>query len=152
MKSGKRQVSVSVSVNYRRYRNRKDRQRCGKSCCSPPGVCTPHPPPSASTTAAVRHRNQLSANAAGPHLYLHAQPRLRLFFLAVALILRNLWVWIHQTRLADGSGDDLTLHLEPCVSNECSTGSCTRSLLYSTTAQHLASYGRRRSNLELLNE
>ena len=32
-------------------------------------------------------------------------PRLRLFFLAVALILRNLWVWIHHTRLAEGSGD-----------------------------------------------
>lgn len=39
-------------------------------------------------------------------------PRLRLFFLALALILRNLWVWIHHTRLAEGSGDTLTLHLE----------------------------------------
>ena len=39
-------------------------------------------------------------------------PRLRLFFLAVALILRNLWVWIHHTRLAEGSGDTLTVHLE----------------------------------------
>jgi IS4 transposase len=39
-------------------------------------------------------------------------PRLRLFFLALALILRNLWVWLHQTRLAEGSGDDPTLHLE----------------------------------------
>ena len=39
-------------------------------------------------------------------------PRLRLFFLAVALILRNLWVWIHHTRLAEGSGDTMTLHLE----------------------------------------
>jgi hypothetical protein len=39
-------------------------------------------------------------------------PRLRLFFLALALILRNLWVWIHHTCLAEGSGDTLTLHLE----------------------------------------
>ena len=39
-------------------------------------------------------------------------PRLRLFFFAVALILRNLWVWIHHTRLAEGSGDTMTLHLE----------------------------------------
>ena len=39
-------------------------------------------------------------------------PHLRLFFVAVALILRNVWVWIHQTRLAEGAGDNLTLHLE----------------------------------------
>jgi len=39
-------------------------------------------------------------------------PRLRLFFLAVALILRNLWVWIHHTRLAEGSGASFTLHLD----------------------------------------
>ena len=38
-------------------------------------------------------------------------PRLRLFFLAVALILRNLWVWIHHMRLAEGSGYRMTLHL-----------------------------------------
>ena len=39
-------------------------------------------------------------------------PRLRLFFLAVALILRNLWVWIHHMHLAEGRGDAMTLHLE----------------------------------------
>ena len=39
-------------------------------------------------------------------------PHLRLFFVAVAFILRNVWVWIHQTRLAEGSGDTMTLHLE----------------------------------------
>jgi IS4 transposase len=39
-------------------------------------------------------------------------PRLRLVFVALAAILRNLWVWIHHTRLAEGHGTDLTLHLE----------------------------------------
>ena len=39
-------------------------------------------------------------------------PRLRLDFIAVALMLRNLWVWIHETFLAEGRGDSLTLHLE----------------------------------------
>ena len=37
-------------------------------------------------------------------------PRLRLVF--VAVILRNLWVWIHGTRLADGKGEAMTLRLE----------------------------------------
>ena len=36
----------------------------------------------------------------------------RLFFVALAFILRNVWVWIHQMHLADGSGDGLTLRLE----------------------------------------
>ncbi|MCH7685510.1 MAG: transposase [Planctomycetes bacterium] len=38
-------------------------------------------------------------------------PRLRLLFVAIALILHNLWVWIHATQLADGADDTLTLHL-----------------------------------------
>ncbi len=39
-------------------------------------------------------------------------PRLRLVFVAVALILRNLWVWIHATILADGRGEMKTLRLD----------------------------------------
>jgi putative transposase len=38
-------------------------------------------------------------------------PRLRLLFVAMALVLRNLWVWIHQNRLAEDHGDSLTPHL-----------------------------------------
>jgi hypothetical protein len=40
------------------------------------------------------------------------EPRYRLLFIAMALILRNLWVWIHATKLGEGSPDNLTLHLE----------------------------------------
>ena len=39
-------------------------------------------------------------------------PLLRLFFLAVGLILRNIWVWLHQTCFAEGSGDNPTIRLE----------------------------------------
>jgi hypothetical protein len=39
-------------------------------------------------------------------------PHLRLVFIAVALLLRNLWVWIHATMLAEGSGPAMTLRLE----------------------------------------
>ena len=39
-------------------------------------------------------------------------PHLRLFFLAIGLILRNLWVWIHQTRLSEGTGKNFKVHLE----------------------------------------
>jgi hypothetical protein len=36
----------------------------------------------------------------------------RFFFVAVALILRNLWIWIHETYLAEGGGESKTLRLE----------------------------------------
>jgi hypothetical protein len=39
-------------------------------------------------------------------------PHLRLVFVAVAMMLRNLWVWLHANVLADGRGNDMTLRLE----------------------------------------
>jgi hypothetical protein len=39
-------------------------------------------------------------------------PHLRLLFVVIGLLLRNVWVWIHQTILAEGWGDTMTLHLE----------------------------------------
>ena len=39
-------------------------------------------------------------------------PHLRLVFIAVALLLRNLWVWIHATLLKEGGGLTMTLRLE----------------------------------------
>lgn len=39
-------------------------------------------------------------------------PHLHLVFVAVALLLRNLWVWIHATLLAEGRGETMTLRLE----------------------------------------
>jgi hypothetical protein len=39
-------------------------------------------------------------------------PHLRLLFIGVGLMLRNVWVWIHETRLAEGWGESMILHLE----------------------------------------
>ena len=39
-------------------------------------------------------------------------PHLRLVFIAIALLLRNIWVWIHDTMLTEGTGPSRTLHLE----------------------------------------
>ena len=120
MKSGKRQVSVSICVNYhgyracknRRRRHRKERRRQQKLLFAAWRVY-------ASPTAIREHyRLRFGIETSfrqmrQARIYTCTRsPHLRLFFLALALILRNLWVWIHQTRLADGSGDDLTLHLE----------------------------------------
>jgi len=39
-------------------------------------------------------------------------PLLRLFFVGLALILRNVWVWFHLTTLSERCGRRLVLHLE----------------------------------------
>ena len=39
-------------------------------------------------------------------------PLLRLFFVLVALVLRNVWVWLHLTYFAERAGPEPTLHLE----------------------------------------
>ena len=39
-------------------------------------------------------------------------PVLRLFFVLVALVLRNVWVWLHFTYFAERGGFEPTLHLE----------------------------------------
>ena len=113
MKSKKRQVTVSVCVNYRRHRNRKDRkQRKQKLLFAAWRV---HGSP---TEIRECYRRRFGIEASfrqmrQARIYTCTRsPRLRLFFLAMALILRNIWVWIHQTRLAEGSSDSLTLHLE----------------------------------------
>jgi len=36
----------------------------------------------------------------------------RLLFVLIALVLRNLWVWLHWTYFAEGPDDELELHLE----------------------------------------
>ena len=39
-------------------------------------------------------------------------PVLRLLFVLVALVLRNVWVWLHFTYFAERGGPEPTLHLE----------------------------------------
>jgi len=70
MKNGKRQVTLSICVGYRRHRNRKDgKQRRQKLLFAAWRV---HGSPTE-----IRHRYRkrfgISADAAGSHLYLHAQ-------------------------------------------------------------------------------
>ena len=113
MKNGKRQVTVSVAVSYRRHRNRRDRRQVKQKLLFAAWRVYASP-------VAIREHYRLRFGIETSFRQMRQariytctrSPRLRLFFLAVALILRNLWVWIHQTRLAEGSGDDLTLHLE----------------------------------------
>jgi putative transposase len=113
MKSGQQQVSISVCVGYRRYQNRKDgKQRRQKLLFAAWRV---HGSP---TEIRERYRKRFGIETSyrqrrqGRIYTCTRNPYLRLFFVALGFILRNVWVWIHQTRLAAGSGRSLTLHLE----------------------------------------
>jgi hypothetical protein len=113
MKSGKRQVAVSICVGYRSYRKgKKGKRRQQKLLFAAWRV---HGCP---TEIREQYRRRFGIETSfrqmrQARIYTCTRdPHLRLFFVAVALMLRNIWVWIHQTRLAEGSGDTMTLHLE----------------------------------------
>jgi len=100
-------------VGYRRHRNRKDgKQRRQKLLFA--AWCMHGSP------TEIRQRYRLRFGIETSYRQMRQariytctrDPHLRLFFVAVGLILRNVWVWIHQTRLAEGSGSSLRLHLE----------------------------------------
>lgn len=113
MKSGKREVTISVCVGYRRYRNRKDgKQRRQKLLFA---AWRLHGSP---TALRERYRKRFGIETSyrqrrqGRIYTCTRNPHLRLLFVALGFILRNVWVWIHQVCLAERSGDTITLRLE----------------------------------------
>jgi hypothetical protein len=113
MRNKKRQATVSICVGYRRHRHREDRRQVRQKLLFAAWRVQGSP-----TAIRERYRLRFGIEASfrqmrQARIYTCTRnPRLRLVFLALALILRNLWVWMHQVHLAEGSGDDLTLHLE----------------------------------------
>jgi len=113
MRNKSRHVTVSVCVGYRTHKNRKDKKRVQQKL-----LFAAWRVKGSSVEIRERYRKRFGIEASyrqmrQARIYTCTRnPRLRLLFVAIALILRNLWVWIHQTRLADGHGDNLTLHLE----------------------------------------
>jgi len=113
MKNRCKQVTVDVCVGYRRHRNRKDGKQVKQKLLF--AAWRVHGSP---TQIRDRYRRRFGIETSyrqmrQARIYTCTQnPHLRLLFVALALMLRNLWVWIHNTRLAEGNRDYPTLHLE----------------------------------------
>lgn len=113
MKNKNREVTVSVCVGYRTHKNRKDGKRVQQKLLFAAWRVKGSP-----TEIRERYRKRFGIETSFRQLRqariytCTRQPRLRLLFIAVALVLRNLWVWVHHTLLAEGDRDNRTLHLE----------------------------------------
>jgi hypothetical protein len=113
MKNRKQQVTVRICVGYRTHRNRKDGKRVQQKLLFAAWRVN-------GTPTEIRERYRLRFGIETSYRQMRQariytctrNPRLRLFFLAVGLILRNIWVWLHQTRFAEGSQDNPTIRLE----------------------------------------
>jgi len=113
LKNRKREgVTISVCVSYRTHRNKKGKRVQKKLLFAAWRV---H-----GTPTAIREEYRLRFGIETSYRQLRQariytctrDPHLRLVFMAVALLLRNFWVWIHATRLADGAGPSKTIRLE----------------------------------------
>lgn len=113
LKNGKRQVSIRVCVAYRTHKNRKDGKQVKQKLLF--GAWRVR-----GTPTEIRHEYRTRFGIESSYRQMRQgkiytctrNPHLRLVFIAVALLLRNLWVWIHETFLAEGRGPSMTLHLE----------------------------------------
>lgn len=113
LKNGKETVAFSVFVAYRTYFHRKKRQRKQQKLLFAAWRVRGTP-----TEIRERYRKRFGIESSFRQLRqarIHTctrDPHVRLLFVAVALLLRNLWVWIHATKLAEGRGATMTLRLE----------------------------------------
>jgi hypothetical protein len=111
LKNKKQEAKVSVCVAYRTHRNRRDKKRVQQKLLFAAWRVKGSP-----SEIRERYRKRFGIEASFRQLRqariytCTRKPHLRLLFIVIALMLRNIWVWLHETRLADGKGDRLTLN------------------------------------------
>lgn len=99
-------VSISICVAYKSYTNKKSQKRTNKKLLfaawgvkrSPRATCE-------------LYRRRFGIESSYRQLQqarirtCTRDPKLRLLFVGIALVLRNVWVWLHATHLADPGGE-----------------------------------------------
>lgn len=112
LKNGEQPVAISVCIAYRSYRHHKTRKRRAQKLYFAAWRVRGTP-----TDIRETYRKRFGIETSYRQLRqariytCTRNPHLRLVFIAIALILRNLWAWIHATLLAEGSGDRMALQL-----------------------------------------
>jgi len=113
LKNKKSEVTIKICVAYRTHKNRKDGKRVQQKLLF--GAWRVGGTP---TEIRTRYRKRFGIESSyrqmrQARIYTCTRdPHLRLTFVVVSLMLRNLWVWIHQTLLSEGKGKSMKLHLE----------------------------------------
>lgn len=113
LKNRQQQVTLWICVGYRRHRHRKDRKQVRQKLLFAAWRVNGSP-----TEIREMYRKRFGIETSYRQMRqariptCTRNPHLRLLFVAVGLILRNLWVWIHHTLLAEHRGGKLKLHLE----------------------------------------
>jgi len=113
MKNGKRSVTISVCVSYRTHKNRRDgKKKQQKLLFAAWGVRGA--PKEIRETYRKRFGIETSYRQwRQARIYTCTRdPHLRLVFFVVALVLRNVWLYLHETLLSEGSWPRITLRLE----------------------------------------
>jgi hypothetical protein len=113
MGRGKNAVEMSICVSYRTYYRPGEKKRRTQKLLFAAWRVTGTP-----TEIRELYRKRFGIEASyrqrrQARIYTCTRnPHLRLLFVAISLLLRNLWVWIHATHLKEGSGGSMTLQLE----------------------------------------
>jgi hypothetical protein len=113
LKNKDQAVTINICVGYRTHKNRKDGKQVKEKLLFGAWKVTGSP---CEIRELYRKRFGIETSyrqRRQARIYTCTrQPRFRLLFIAIALVLRNLWVWIHATKLGKGHPDNLRLHLE----------------------------------------
>ena len=113
LRNGKRQVSLSVCVAYRTHKNRKDGKRKQQKLLF--GAWKVKGSPQEIRQLYRRRFGIESSYRQWRQARIYTctrEPHLRLLFVAVGLLLRNVWVWIHDQFLSEGTTPTRKMHLE----------------------------------------
>lgn len=113
LQNGKRQVSLSVCVAYRTHTNPKGGKRRQQKLLFAAWQVKGSPQEIRELyrrrfgiESSYRQWRQARISTCT------REPHLRLLFVAVGLMLRNVWVWIHDQFLSEGTTPQRTMHLE----------------------------------------
>jgi hypothetical protein len=113
LRRGEQQATVSICVSYRTYQRAGKKARQNKKLLFAVWKVT-------GTTVEIREQYRLRFGIEASYrqrrqarIYTCTRdPRVRLVFVAVSLLLRNLWVWVHATRLSQTTASGTELRLE----------------------------------------